>query len=273
MLGLNPKFEKLLNSLKQTHDIEGLAKLSIRNMNDEKDLQDNKAFINNPVTTHSHIAHNNLMFVAPSLLAANFLRLEEEIKSVIEAGCDLLHIDVMDGHFVPNLTVGPCVLAEIPKLYNIPLDIHLMVENADFFVDLYAPLTPHFISVHIESEKHLYRIIQKIRSYNISPAVVLNPHTNPQALKYILNDIDMVLVMSVNPGFGGQTFIESSIEKIIDLKELILMKNANCLIEVDGGVNHENITMLKNAGVDIVVAGSYIFGHTNRKEAIASLKV
>ncbi|RDU71033.1 ribulose-phosphate 3-epimerase [Helicobacter aurati] len=213
------------------------------------------------------------MLVAPSLLAANFLRLEEEIKSVVEAGCDLLHVDVMDGHFVPNLTIGPCVLMEIPRLFNIPLDIHLMVENADTFIDLYAPLRPHFISVHVESERHLCRIIQKIRSYNISPAVALNPHTDPQTLKYILNDIDMVLVMSVNPGFGGQSFIESSIEKIVDLKELIIMKNANCLIEVDGGVNNHNIAMLKNVGVDIVVGGSYIFGHRDRKEAITSLKI
>lgn len=274
MLGLNPKFEKLLNSLKQTHDIEGLAKLSIRNMDDDKDLQNNKAFINNPALGDvSSIATNNLMLVAPSLLAANFLRLEEEIRSVVESGSDLLHIDVMDGHFVPNMTLGPCVLERIPRLFNIPLDIHLMVENADFFIDLYAPLMPRFISVHIESERHLHRVIQKIRSYDISPAIVLNPHTSPQALKYVLNDIDMVLVMSVNPGFGGQDFIESSVEKILDLKELILMKNAKCLIEVDGGINDGNVTILKNAGVDIVVAGSYIFGHSNRKEAIASLKI
>lgn len=275
MLGLNPKFEKLLDSLKQTHDIEGLAKLSIRNIDDNKDIQESQSFINNttPNGSIANIANTNLMLIAPSLLAANFLRLEEEIKSIVEAGCDLLHIDIMDGHFVPNMTVGPCVLEEIPRICNIPLDIHLMVEDADSFIDLYAPLSPHFISVHIESERHLHRIIQKIRSYNISPAVVLNPHTSPQSLKYILNDIDMVLVMSVNPGFGGQDFIASSIEKIVDLKEMILMKNAKCLIEVDGGVNDSNIAMLKNAGVDIVVAGSYIFRNKNRKEAIASLKI
>lgn len=274
MLGLNPKFEKLLNSLKQTHDIEGLAKLSMRNMDEEQDASENKSFVNNLAVAND--IPNPLpqtLLVAPSLLAANFLNLGEEILSVVAAGCDLLHIDVMDGHFVPNMTIGPCVLEGIRQITSIPLDVHLMVEDADFFVGLYAPLAPRFMSVHIESERHLHRLIQKIRAYGIRPGVVLNPHTSPQALKYILGDLDFVLVMSVNPGFGGQKFIEASLEKVADLKEMILMKNSNCLIEVDGGVNDATAARLKNAGADIVVAGSYIFQHENRKGAIASLKI
>lgn len=265
MLGLNPKFEKLLSSLRETHDIEGLAKLSMRNM--DEDSQEEKSFANNTQEK------SKVMQVAPSLLSANFLRLEDEIVSVVDAGCDLLHVDVMDGHFVPNMTLGPCVLEQIPLLTSVPLDIHLMVENANFFIDLYAPLKPKYISVHIEQERHLHRIIQKIRSYDISPAIALNPHTNLESIKYILDDIDMVLIMSVNPGFGGQKFIEHSLEKITDLKEIIVMRNAECLIEVDGGVNDSNIATLKNVGVDIVVSGNYIFKQANRVQAIQSLKI
>lgn len=212
------------------------------------------------------------MLVAPSILSANFLKLGEEINKICNGGADLIHIDIMDGHFVPNLTFGPVVLQEIKSIANIPLDIHLMVENTAFFVDLFAPLKPKYLSVHIEETKHLHRIIQQIRDYGIAPAVVLNPHTSEQALKYILQDIDMVLVMSVNPGFGGQQFIPSVIEKIQNLKCLIEARNPHCLIEVDGGVSDKNIAFLKNSGVDIVVAGSYIFGKEDYKLAIHSLK-
>ncbi len=265
MLGLNPKFEKLLSSLKEVHDIEGLAKLSMRDIDEEENKE--KVFINNSSSKEKIIK------VAPSILSANFLRLEDEIMSVVNGGCDLLHIDVMDGHFVPNMTIGPCVLEQIPLITSMPLDIHFMVENADFFVDLYAPIKPQYMSIHLESEIHLHRLIQKIRHYDISPCIAINPHTSLEGLKYIISDIDMVLLMSVNPGFGGQKFIESSLEKITDLKELILMRNPNCLIEVDGGINDKNIYNLKDAGVDVVVAGNYIFKQADRKQAIKSLKV
>ena len=213
------------------------------------------------------------MLVAPSILSADFGRLAQEVEAICKAGCDLVHVDVMDGHFVPNLTIGPVVVSAVAKAATKPLDIHLMVENNSFFVDLFAPLKPKYISFHMEEEKHPHRLIQKIRSLGISPAVVLNPHTPIDVLEYIINDLDMVLLMSVNPGFGGQKFIPSVVEKAQKLKELIIRKNANCLIEVDGGVNNKNISILKEAGVDIVVAGSYVYNSDDYKKAIESLQI
>ncbi|AXX84990.1 ribulose-phosphate 3-epimerase [Aliarcobacter skirrowii] len=213
------------------------------------------------------------MLVAPSILSADFGNLEKEIKAICEAGCDLVHVDVMDGHFVPNLTIGPVVVEPVSKLSSKPLDIHLMVENNNFFVDLFASLKPKYLSFHIESEKHPHRLIQKIRSLGISPAITLNPHTKVEDIEYLLQDLDMVLLMSVNPGFGGQKFIPTILEKVKTLKELINKRNPNCLIEVDGGVSDKNIKELKDAGVDIVVAGSFIFGSDDYKKAINSLKI
>jgi ribulose-phosphate 3-epimerase len=213
------------------------------------------------------------MLVAPSILSANFGNLTDDIKAICDSGCDLVHVDVMDGHFVPNLTIGPVVISSIAKVATKPLDIHLMVQNNSFFIDLFAPLKPEYISFHIEEEKHPHRLIEKIRSLGIKPAIVLNPHTPPESIEFLLNDLDMVLLMSVNPGFGGQKFIPSVIEKIKRLKRLIQIHNAKCLIEIDGGVNNKNISALKEAGADIVVAGSYIFGHNDGyKSAISSLK-
>ena len=213
------------------------------------------------------------MLVAPSILSADFGRLNDEITAICQGGCDLIHVDVMDGHFVPNMTIGPVVVSSVAKVATKPLDVHLMVENNSFFIDLFAPLKPEYISFHIESEKHPHRVIQKIRSLGIKPAIVLNPHSTPKSIEYLLEDLDMVLLMSVNPGFGGQKFIKSVIEKTIELKKLILKRNPNCLIQVDGGVNDKNIYELKNAGVDIVVAGSYVYGAHDYAKAIKSLQV
>jgi len=213
------------------------------------------------------------MQVAPSILSADFGYLARDVKAICEGDCDLVHVDVMDGHFVPNLTIGPVVVEAVAKAATKPLDIHLMVENNSFFVDLFAPLKPEYLSFHIEEEKHPHRLIQKIRSLGIRPAIVLNPHTSPEAIEFLLEDLDMVLLMSVNPGFGGQKFIPSVIEKAKRLKALIEKRNPQCLIEVDGGVNDQNVKELETAGVDVVVAGSFVYKHpVSIEEAIASLK-
>ena len=213
------------------------------------------------------------MQVAPSVLSADFGNLQRDIEEICNGGCDFVHVDVMDGHFVPNLTIGPVVVSAIAACATKPLDIHLMVENNTFFVELFAPLKPAYISFHIEEEKHPHRLIQKIRSLGIKPAIVLNPHTPPESVEYLLADLDMVLLMSVNPGFGGQSFIDSVIPKAARLNELRNKINPNCLIEVDGGVSDKNIQALKDVGVDLVVAGSYVFKNKDRAEAIKSLHI
>ena len=214
-----------------------------------------------------------MMKVAPSILSADFGNLARDVEEICQSGCDLVHVDVMDGHFVPNLTIGPVVVSAVAKAATKPLDIHLMVQNNTFFVDLFAPLKPEYISFHIEEEKHPHRLIQKIRSYGIKPSIVLNPNTIPEELEYILGDLDMVLLMSVNPGFGGQSFIDTVIPKAMKLDEMRKRLNPKCLIEVDGGVSDTNVQALKDAGVDVVVAGSYVFKHANRAEAIKSLQI
>lgn len=213
------------------------------------------------------------MYVAPSILSANFLRLEEEIKAIEQAGADLLHIDVMDGYFVPNLTFGPCVIEKISSITNVPLDVHLMVKDVIKFVDFFIPLKPKFISFHIEAENHPIRLCEYIRSQGIHPAIVLNPHTPIDSIKHMLEFVDMILLMSVNPGFGGQKFLPLIYEKIRELRELIDKKNAKVFIEVDGGINGLNASDLEASGADILVAGNHIFSSNDYASAIKSLKL
>ncbi|WP_169779498.1 ribulose-phosphate 3-epimerase [Campylobacter curvus] len=213
------------------------------------------------------------MYVAPSILSADFGNLKAEIEAICEAGCDLIHVDVMDGHFVPNLTIGPVVVNAVAKAATKPLDIHLMVENNTFFADLFLPLKPKFLTFHIEEEKHPLRLIDHIRKNGVSPGIVLNPHTPVNSLEYIINEVDMVLLMSVNPGFGGQSFMPLVIEKTRTLREMIDKKNVKCLIEVDGGINGLNAPDLEEAGADILVAGNYIFSSNSYEQAIRAIKL
>ena len=215
---------------------------------------------------------NKDILVAPSMLSADFAKLGQVVDDICKAGCDFVHIDVMDGHFVPNLTMGPMIVQSIAKSSSKPLDIHLMVKNVPFFVDLFLPLKPAFMSVHIEEVQHLHRLIWYIKESGVKAGVVLNPHTNEQSLEYILPDIDLVLLMSVNPGFGGQSFIPHSVKKLQNLKKMRDRLNPSCLLEIDGGVSDKNIDILKNAGIDIVVAGSFIFGSTDYAQAISALR-
>ena len=213
------------------------------------------------------------MYVAPSVLSADFGNLAAEIRAICEAGCDLVHVDVMDGHFVPNLTIGPVVVSAVAKAATKPLDIHLMVENNSFFADLFLPLKPKFLTFHIEEEKHPMRLIDHIRKNGVSPGIVLNPHTPVSAIEHIIDEVDMVLLMSVNPGFGGQKFMPVVLEKTRALRELIERKNAKCLIEVDGGVNGLNAPDLEEAGADVLVAGNYIFSSNSYEQAIRAIKL
>ena len=213
------------------------------------------------------------MYVAPSILSADFGNLAAEIRAICEAGCDLVHVDVMDGHFVPNLTIGPVVVNAVAKAATKPLDIHLMVENNSFFADLFLPLKPKFLTFHIEEEKHPLRLIDHIRKNGVGPGIVLNPHTPVSAIEHIIDEVDMVLLMSVNPGFGGQKFMPVVLEKTRVLRELIERKNAKCLIEVDGGINGLNAPDLEEAGADILVAGNYIFSSNSYEQAIRAIKL
>ena len=213
------------------------------------------------------------MYVAPSLLSADFLNLAEDIKKVEVAGADLLHIDVMDGHYVPNLSIGTCTTKAIAKVATIPLDVHLMVREVDKFVDLFLDIKPKFLSFHIDATTHPLRLIDYIKKHGVNPSIVLNPHQNLNEIEYVLSEVSMVLLMSVNPGFGGQSFIPSTLRKISALREMIDKNNYKCFIEVDGGVNGLNIADIERAGADIVVAGNYVFSSNDYKVAINSLKM
>ena len=213
-----------------------------------------------------------MAIIAPSLLAADFVRLAEDIARVEAAGADWLHLDIMDGHFVPNLTFGPPIVAAIRKITKLPLDVHLMVTNPAALVDAFAAAGADWLTVHVETEPHLHRLVTHIRELGVRPAVVLNPATPLSSLEEILPEVDMVLVMSVNPGFGGQKFISSSIDKIRRLKKQIIAGNREVLIEVDGGINAVTSPLVREAGAEVLVAGSAVFGNDDLITAIRQIR-
>ena len=196
--------------------------------------------------------------LAPSILSADFARLLEDVKKVEKAGCEYLHIDVMDGHFVPNITLGPAIVKSLRRDVNMVFDTHLMIENPDDYIKDFVDAGSDLIVVHAEACRHLHRTIQNIKSYNVKVGVALNPATSIESIKHIIEDVDMVLIMTVNPGFGGQSFIESTPDKIERLKEEILRQNVKTIISVDGGINDETGNLCVQKGVDILVSASYI---------------
>lgn len=210
--------------------------------------------------------------IAPSILSANFSCLGNEIKRVAEAGADLIHIDVMDGTFVPNITLGSPVVKCLRNATNIDFDVHLMVEHPETHVDAFAEAGADIITFHVEAARHSHRILQQIKSHGIKAGVAVNPGTSLAMIEELLPDLDMVLVMTVNPGYGGQRFIESQLEKIHMLYHTIKDMGFDCDIEVDGGINEETAKLVIEAGANVLVAGSYIYGADLVQEAIASLR-
>jgi ribulose-phosphate 3-epimerase len=200
------------------------------------------------------------VILAPSILAADFGRLAEQIAAAERGGAGVVHVDVMDGHFVPNLTVGPPVVASIRKATSLPIDVHLMIENADRYVDAFADAGANWISVHVEAMPHLQRTVAHLRGRGVRPGVVLNPSTPIGTLEEILPEVGYVLIMSVNPGFGGQRFLPSSLDKIRRLAAIVGERRLSAQIEVDGGVDVSNARSLVAAGAEILVAGSAVFG-------------
>ncbi|MEQ6375280.1 ribulose-phosphate 3-epimerase [Bacillaceae bacterium S4-13-58] len=210
--------------------------------------------------------------IAPSILSADFARLGDEINDVEQGSADYIHVDAMDGHFVPNITIGPLVVEAIKPITTLPLDVHLMIENPDQYIPDFAKAGASIISVHQEACIHLHRTIQLIKQLDIKAGVVINPATPVDLLFPILEEVDLVLIMSVNPGFGGQSFIPSSLSKIKKLKEWKQEYSFSYEIEVDGGVNPQTARQCVEAGADVLVAGSSIFNMKNRKEAIQAIR-
>jgi len=210
--------------------------------------------------------------IAPSILSADFSRLAEEVRAVEEAGADVIHVDVMDGHFVPNITIGPLVVQGLKKLTSLPLDVHLMIENPERYVEVFAEAGSDWITIHAEVCPNLKRMIRKVRQLNARPGIVLKPATPLKTLFPVLDEIDLVLIMSVNPGFGGQSFIPATLKKIERLRKIVDQNQYPLEIEVDGGLKVENIREVSTAGGDIFVVGTGIFKTENYEETIRKLR-
>ena len=212
------------------------------------------------------------ILIAPSILAADFARLADEVAAVERAGADLLHIDVMDGHFVPNLTIGPPIVAALRKVTKLPLDVHLMITNADAFIAEFAEAGADYLTVHVEACTHLHRTVQLIKEHGVKAGVTMNPATSLITIEEILPDVDVVLIMSVNPGFGGQTFITSCLQKIASARAMIDRVGSRALLEVDGGIKIDNVAQVLGAGADVLVAGSAIFSSRDYAATIAAMR-
>jgi ribulose-phosphate 3-epimerase len=210
--------------------------------------------------------------IAPSILSADFSRLGDEVTKVIEAGADIVHIDVMDGHFVPNITIGPLVVKALRRITDRPLDVHLMIENPERYLEDFAAAGADWITVHVETGYHLHRTLARIRELGKKAGVVLNPATPLDSLEWLLEEIDLVMLMSVNPGFGGQSFIPSALPKIRQLHKMIEARGLQVGIEVDGGIGPDNIGEVAAAGANIFVAGSAIFGQSDYGRVIERMK-
>ncbi|MBV7391760.1 MULTISPECIES: ribulose-phosphate 3-epimerase [Enterococcus] len=212
------------------------------------------------------------MKIAPSILSADFAKLGEDVKLVEGYGVDYIHVDVMDGHFVPNITFGPSVVAALRPITKLPLDVHLMISDPEKYIEDFAKAGSDIIMVHAEATPHLHRAVQMIKQAGVKSGVVLNPGTPVEDVKYVLADCDQVLVMTVNPGFGGQGFIENQLDKIAELAALRKEQGYHYEIEVDGGIKVEEAKLCRQAGADVFVAGSYIYGAKDIKKAIDDLR-
>lgn len=210
--------------------------------------------------------------IAPSILSADFTRLGEEIKAVEACGIDLIHCDVMDGHFVPNITIGPMVIRALKRISTVPLDVHLMIEKPEQYLKDFIDAGSNMLTIHVESTTHLQRYIQQIKEQGIKAGVSLNPATPLDVLDFILDDVDFVLLMTVNPGFGGQKFLRTMLPKIKRLKEIIDQRGLSVEIEVDGGIGVDNIREVSQAGAEIFVAGNAIFGSSNYQKTIREMR-
>jgi ribulose-phosphate 3-epimerase len=213
-----------------------------------------------------------MSLIAPSILSADFANLGKEVSAVQEAGADWIHVDVMDGHFVPNITMGPLVTEAVRRSTTLPVDVHLMIENPDLFIKDFIKAGADYVSVQVETCPHLHRTIHLIKENGAKAGAVLNPATPLTALEWVLEDLDFILIMSVNPGFGGQKFISGALEKVRCLRAMIEDNGLNTLIEIDGGVNLRTVADIVKAGADILVAGSAIFGSKDYRKTIAQLK-